>query len=240
MACSLSLCNSASAILEKGTQGEERRKKTNTRCSHPKKLMGTPGGFARTPGKTNGRPGSARGAAGRAVSAAGSPGLSLWPPPGRPPGCAPALPLTASPRRRRARQSGTWASGSRWEGALAPCSSSALTSRRLAPPLGCARPVAAALGGSRRAGDAGAVAGVGVGGVKVLEERMAARVRVGTWGAGARRAARAQSCRVLVAPRSLGPEQDEVAPPPSKCQPRGLWQKTGSPEHVPLRASCGH
>lgn len=109
--------------------------------------MGTPGGFARTPGKTNGRPGSTPGVAGRAVSAAVSPGLSLWPPPARPPGCAPALPLTASPSRRRPRQSRTWASGSRWEGALAPCSFSALTSRRLAPPLGCARPVAAAFSG---------------------------------------------------------------------------------------------
>lgn len=71
-------------------------------------------------------------------------GLSPWSPPARPPGCAPAPPLTASHGRRRQRQPGTWAAGSRREGALAQCSSSALTSRRLAPPLECGGPVAAA------------------------------------------------------------------------------------------------
>lgn len=51
---------------------EER--KTNTRCSHPRKLMGTPGGSARIPGRAERRSGSAPGVAGRAARAAGSPG----------------------------------------------------------------------------------------------------------------------------------------------------------------------
>lgn len=55
MACSLSLCSSASAILEKGTQRGKKEEKQNTRCSHPRRLTGTPGGsFARTPGKAYG------------------------------------------------------------------------------------------------------------------------------------------------------------------------------------------
>lgn len=54
MACSLSLCNSASAILEKGARGEEekRKEKQNTRCSQsPKEIHGhLQRGFARTLG----------------------------------------------------------------------------------------------------------------------------------------------------------------------------------------------
>lgn len=230
MACSLSLCNSASAILEKGTQGGERRRKTNTRCSHPKKLMDTPRGFARTRGRANGRLRPAPGVADRAVRAAGW--LAGLPGPDSASGSRPPGRLAASPRRRRRpRQSGTWAAGNHWEGALAPCSFSSLTSRPLAPPLGCAGPAVAALGGSRQAGGARAVAAGWECGCP--KRGRAARVRVCTWGAGARRAARAHGWRSWVDPRSVGPQQDEVAPPQSTCQPTGLWQKAGGPELWP-------
>lgn len=149
MACSLSLCNSASAILEKGTRGGGKRKKNKTHAVvNPRKWMGTPGRCARSSGESRGAAGGPLGVggwvAGRAVRTAGSPRLSLRPPPAQPPGCAPAPPLTAAPGRGRPRQSGTWATGSRREGAPAPRWSSALTSRRLAPPLGCGGPAATA------------------------------------------------------------------------------------------------
>lgn len=124
----------------------KKKEKQNTRCSHPRKLMGTPGGsFARTPRKAYGRPGICSGGGGQSCARGWLARLSVWPPPGPPPGCAPALPLPASPGRRP-RQSGTWAAGSRREGALAPRSFSALTSPRLAPPLGCGGPAATAPG----------------------------------------------------------------------------------------------
>lgn len=138
MACSLSLCNSASAILEKGTQGGKKRKKNKTHAVVTRGNGWAPrGGCARSPGRAKGRPRIRSGVAGRAVRTAGSPQLSLRPPPARPPGCAPAPPLTAAPGCGRPSQSGTWATGGRREGAPAPRWSSALTSRRLAPPPGC-------------------------------------------------------------------------------------------------------
>ena len=152
MACSLSLCNSASAILEKGTQGGEKEKQ-NTRCSDLRKWMGTPRGCARSPGRAEGRPGIRSWGGGQSCAHGWLAGSASGP---RPPGCAPAPPLTAQlPGRRRPLQSGTWATGSRREGAPAPRWSSALTSRRLAPPLGCGGPAATAPLGSRRAGDGG-------------------------------------------------------------------------------------
>lgn len=119
-------------------------------------MDGHPGGLRKKPwGTAEGWRGILSGVAGRALRSAGLPGLSLRPPPARPPGCAPAPPLTAAPGRGRPRQLGTWATGSRREGAPAPRWSSALTSPRLAPPLGCGGPAATAPRGSRRAGDAG-------------------------------------------------------------------------------------
>lgn len=150
MACSLSLCNSASAILEKGTQGGERRERKNTRCSHSRKSMGTSGGGRAwiDSGRAEGRPGRAQGAAGRAVRAAGSPagspagwpGLSLWPPPARPPGCAPAPRSLQLPPLPLAALVGTWAQGSHWEGAPARGWFSAPTSGPSLRPLGYAGP----------------------------------------------------------------------------------------------------
>lgn len=155
MACSLSLCNSASAILEKDTQGGEERK-TKTHAVVTQGNGWAPRGAAQEAlGDSRGAAGDPLGVAGRAVRSAGSPRLSLRPPPTRPPGCAPAPPLTAAPGRGRPRQSGTWATGSRREGAPALRWSPALTSPRLAPPLGCGGPAATAPRGSRRAGDAG-------------------------------------------------------------------------------------
>ena len=82
---------------------EERE--TNVRCSHSKKLMGTPGGFARTRGEPTDAWNPLRGLraelCARLARPPGWPGLSLWPPPARPPGCAPAPLLTASSRCRR-------------------------------------------------------------------------------------------------------------------------------------------
>lgn len=147
-------------------EGKEEEKQTHAVVTQKKKLRDTPRGFARTRGESQWEAETRSGGGGQSCARgwlarrAAWPGLSLWLPPARPPGCTPAPPLTASPRRRRRRprQSGTWAAGNHWEGALAPCSFSSLTSRRLAPPLGCAGPAVAALGGSRQAGGARAVA----------------------------------------------------------------------------------
>lgn len=78
----------------------KKKEKQNTRCSHPRKLMGTPGGAPGTPGKAYGRPGICSGGGGQSCARGWLAPLSVWPPPGPPPGCAPALPLPASPGRR--------------------------------------------------------------------------------------------------------------------------------------------
>lgn len=156
MACSLSLCNSASAILEKGTRaGERRKKKHKTRCSHSRKLMGTSGGSDRA----EGQPVSAQGV--RAEPCARwLPGWLAWAQPlapARPPGCAPApLPLTAAPAAAAGRASRDVGPGQPLGGRAGPVLLLRPTSGPSLRPLGYAGPSDAAPRGSRRAGDLGA------------------------------------------------------------------------------------
>lgn len=143
---------------------------------------------------------------------AGSPRLSLRPPPAQPPGCAPAPPLTAAPGRGRPRQSGTWATGSRREGAPAPRWSSALTSWRLAPPLGCGGPAATAPAPVALAGQE--TPGCRHGGSWGPQAPTGARVR---WAPGARAQDEPLGRRAGsgVDGRSLESEQGKVAPVPA-------------------------
>lgn len=167
------------------------------------------GGSARTLRRAEGRPGIRSGGGGQSCARGWLPQLSLWPPSARPPGCAPAPPLPASPGCGP-RQSETWAAGSRREGALAQRLISALTSPRLAPPLGCEGPTAAAPGGSRRGVDSGAVF---AGGGASPRRSRAARVLAGTRGA-----ARAHAWCAQVDTCLLGMK---------RRQPRRLWKKAG-------------
>lgn len=117
-------------------QGKEERK-YKTRCSLLRKLVDTlvweggERGSGREPGRKL-RGGGQSCAHGRLAR------LSLWPTPARPPGCAPALPLSASPGLCRGpRRRGRGPRGQPPGGRARPALVLRPDVSRLAPPLGC-------------------------------------------------------------------------------------------------------
>lgn len=133
----------------------------------------------------------------RLARPAGWPGLSLWPPPARPPGCAPAPRSLQLPPPPPAALGATWAAGSHWAGALGwPRAGS--PPRRLGPrsaPRGMRDPrkrPPEALGGQETLGRSPRV---GVGWSPRQGQGTGSAPAAGTGGAGAQRASRAHSWR---------------------------------------------